>query len=148
MQLSKIKRTILVILLVTLTLLTVTACSQTKDAGADTPAADNKSSDAVFSVDGVDVKSVSIEMVGETPNFMVVLANTNDADADFDCTKFVLKNADGDVLKADTSIKTLTANQQYSQSAFTMDEGSLKVGDKVEVYFDSTLVDTVTVTEF
>ena len=102
----------------------------------------------IYLEDGVRLRDISVDMVGSTPNFMVILANENDNAVEFDCSKFELKKADGSVLKTTAGAKTLDADQSYIQWAFPVTDGEAAVGDEISIYYGGALVAEVTVTEF
>ncbi len=113
------------------------------------------SGDVIYTENGVDIKSVSAELVGEseTLNLSVVFANNNSEEVEFDCSKFEIRayNVSGEeaVYKVNATSKTFAANQSYIQWAFTVDSnGEIKVGDSVIVYFDGNAIDTVEVAKF
>ena len=109
----------------------------------------NHSSSVLYSKDGVDIKSVAVVLVGDTPNFQIVFANSTSADVEFDCSKFLIKSADGDEYKISALNRTVPANASYRQHSFTFrDNGKLKEGDLVTVYYDSQVIKDVEVTIF
>lgn len=100
----------------------------------------------VTTIDGVDIKEIGVDMVGETPNLMIIFSNNTDKDVNIDCGKFEVKKADGTVVNFGKSTKTIKANQPYTQWAFTAKSGSLSKGDMVEISFDGTPLGTFEVT--
>jgi|GEM_PF-6109517 len=117
-------------------------------AAASSGSAEASSSDGLLAVDGATIKEVSVDMVGDTPNLMVIFANNSDKDVEIDCGKFEVKKDDGTVVNFTNSKKTIGANKPYVQWAFTTKAGSLKAGDKVTISFDGTNLGTYEVTEF
>ena len=103
---------------------------------------------AVSLPDGVRIREISVDMVGSTPNFVLIVANDNDAETELDCSKFVLKKADGTELKTNAGVKTLAASQSYAQFAFPVIDGEAEAGDVISVYYGDELIEEVTVTEF
>ena len=99
-------------------------------------------------IDGVIVKEIGVEMVGDTPNLMVVFSNPTDKDVEVDCGKFEVRKEDGAVVDFGKSKKTINANQPYAQWAFTAKADSLKKGDKVIVSYDGKELGAFEVTEF
>jgi len=87
-------------------------------------------------------------MVGDTPNFMVIFSNPIDKDVEVDCGKFEVKLEDGTVVDFGKSKKTISANQPYTQWAFTAKPGSMKAGDKATISYDGAELGTYEVTEF
>lgn len=106
--------------------------------------------DAINNEYGVILKSVAVEFVGDTLNLQVVMANETNDNKEFDCSKFSIKTQSGDVLKVNaTSKKTINANSNYNQYAFTVeDEGKVSVNNIVYVYYDTTSLGPVEVTKF
>ena len=127
---------------------TESATSADTSSSAETSDSSTRGEHLYVNDDGVEINDVAIDLVGSTFNFSVIFANNTDKEHEFDCRKFDLK-FNGKSLGAMLSTKTFPANQSYIQWAFPMsDTGDLKVGDKVDVYYDSTLLKTVEVTEF
>lgn len=101
----------------------------------------------VATIDGVEIESLAVEMTGSTPNLEVAFANTRDADAEFDCTRFkVLK--DGTEVRFATGSKTIPASQEYLQYSFTAEPDSLSAGDVVKVFYDDLELGEFEVGEF
>ena len=99
-------------------------------------------------IDGVTVKDLGLEMVGDTPNLMIVFSNPTDQAVDVDLSKFQIKVDDKDEVNFHLTSKTIDANKPYAQWAFTAKPGSMKVGDSVTVYYDGKQIGTYKVTEF
>ena len=137
------KKKIGILLLIVCCGLLVTGCNKTKKATAGS----GKKADILYSVDGIDIKSVSIRLFGSTFNFQLVAANTTNEEKELDMSKFEAKLGDK-VLGVSTSMREIAANNPYVQMSFTMSHvDDLKVGDSVKIYYDSKLIDTVTVIE-
>lgn len=101
--------------------------------------------DAVYKINGTTVKEVGVDMVGSTPNFLVIFDNSNNSQVEFDCANFKLEFSDGTTVQPSKSKKTLAANQSYIQWAFTFSKSGLKAGDWVTVYYGSDAIDVVQV---
>ena len=98
---------------------------------------------------GITLKTVAVELVGSTYNLQVVMANESNEEKTLDCSKFKIQTYGLDTLKVNGSMKTIKANSSYNQHAFTIeDEGKLKVGNMVYVFYDSTSLGPVEVSEF
>ena len=123
------------------------ASASSASASASSSAASSAAS-GVAEIDGVIIKEVGVDMVGETPNLMVVFLNPTDKDVEVDCSKFEVKKADGTVVNFTKSKKTIDANQSYTQWAFTAKSGTLQKGDKVAISFDGQPLGEYEVTEF
>lgn len=115
---------------------------------ASAPASDAPASGALFSANGVDITSLGVEMVGDTPNLMVVFANSTDQDVDFDLTPLKVLVNDKDEVNFHLTSKTVPANTPYLQCADTASPGSMKVGDQAYVYYGDALLGKFDVTEF
>lgn len=111
-------------------------------------ASSSSASGAVLEIDGVIVKDIGVDMVGDTPNLMIIFSNPTNQDVDVDLSKFQVKVDDKDEVSFHLTSKTIKANQSYAQNAFTASPGSMKVGDSVTIYYDGKLVGTYKVTEF
>ncbi len=165
MKTGNILRAFLALALVLIAAFSLFACGGTKDDGkqetetaADTQAEtkapediQTKAPDAdgnVYLEDGVRLRELSVDMVGSTPNFIVILANENDRDIELDLSKFTLKKDDGTELKIRGGTKTLDANQSYTQWAIPVTEGEVNVGDKVSIFYGEELIVIAEVTDF
>lgn len=124
------------------------SASASASASDATASASASSSGSVMEIDGVTVKDLRFEMVGDTPNLMLVFSNPTDQAVDVDLSKFQIKVDDKDEVSFQLTSKTIDANKPYAQWAFTAKPGSMKVGDNVTVYYDGKLVGTYKVTEF
>lgn len=116
-------------------------------ASTSAASASQASSDGVLTIDGVIVKDIGFDMVGDTPNFMVIFSNPTDKDVEVDLSKFQIKVDDKDEVSFHLTSKTIDANRNYAQWAFTAKPGSMKAGDSVTVYYDGNLVGTYEVNE-
>lgn len=123
-----------------------TSASSTASSTAASSSA--SASSGVMEIDGVTIKSLGFEMVGDTPNFMVVFSNPTDQAVDVDLSKFQIKVDDKDEVSFHLTSKTIDANKPHAQWAFTAKPDSMKVGDSVTVYYDGNLVGTYEVTAF
>ncbi len=121
------------------------ASSSVSSASASSSAS---SSGSVMEIDGVTVKDLRFEMVGDMPNLMIVFSNPTDQAVDVDLSKFQIKVDDKDEVSFHLTSKTIDANKPYAQWAFTAKPGSMKVGDSVTVYYDGKQIGTYKVTEF
>ena len=132
------------------------ASSAAPDAAATSAPADGAgagnaaggASGALVSTDGVEVIGIAFEMVGETPNFQIELANSTDKDAEFDLSKFKIMLNDAEEVNFHLTSTTVKANTPRLQRAETASAGTLKVGDTVTVYYDGTPIGTYEVGEF
>ena len=128
-----------------------TASAGSASTSASTTAATSSDRDgegSLINIDGVDVTKISFEMVGDTPNFMVVFSNKTDKDVDVDLTPFKIKVVDGDEVSFHLTHKEVKANTPYSQNAFTASANTMKVGDKVSVFYGDTDLGVFEVAEF
>ena len=148
----KTKRFILAVITILILCLTASAmlagCGDKKDDAKSSSG--SSGSKALLTVDGADIKSVELRLVGETPNLSVVFANSTDKDITVEAGKFSVKTSDGKSYPFFESKTVLEANQSYIQHAYTAfkDDPSFKEGDTVEIYYGDTLLDTVEVTTF
>lgn len=131
----------------------VSATASVSSDSASVSAATATSSDrggegALINIGGVDVTKISFEMVGDTPNFMVIFSNKTDKDVDVDLTPFKIKVVDGDEVSFHLTHKEVKANTPYSQNAFTASANTMKVGDKVSVFYGDTDLGVFEVAEF
>ena len=108
-----------------------------------------------YVVDGVEITKIGIEVLGETPNFMLYLANTTDKEKTFDLTKFDLVNVDEVHFVPSKDKQELKASQPYSQSAspiveveHIMNTAKIAVGETIAVFYDGVKVCDVETTEF
>lgn len=124
------------------------SASTTASASAASASAASASGNALVTVDGVDVKSVAVEMVGDTPNLQLVFANNTDKDVEFDLSKFRVMLDDKDEVNFHLTKTTIKANTPYLQSAQTASPNSMKVGDSATIYYDGTPLGTYEVGEF
>ncbi|MBQ9002931.1 MAG: hypothetical protein IJ087_13855 [Eggerthellaceae bacterium] len=122
------------------------SAASTSSASASSSA--SKSSGVITTIDGVDVKDISFDMVGDTPNFMIIFSNTTDNDIEVDLSKFKIMVNDTDEVSFHLTTKTVAANTKHAQNAFTASANSMKVGDEVYVYYNGELVGTYEVQEF
>ena len=116
--------------------------------GAGAGNAAGGASGALVSTDGVEVIGIAFEMVGETPNFQIELANSTDKDAEFDLSKFKVMLNDAEEVNFHLTSTNVKANTPRLQRAETASAGTLKVGDTVTVYYDGTPIGTYEVGEF
>lgn len=99
-------------------------------------------------------------MRGQVPTLRVTLSNTNGRDAEFDCGKFKVVNADdGSVIafkmknenearikdEGKTEVKMLAANAAGIELELIADANACKAGDRVNVFYDDQLLGTFTV---
>ncbi len=142
---------ILVIIIILSTCFLLVGCTKKEDktsSSSTTESGTMTSSGVLLTDNDIDIKSIGIELVGETFNFQVTFSNSTNEDKDFDLSKFDVKHNDKS-MKINGHTKTIPANKTYAQWTFTMDDtGDLKVGDTVQVYFDGKQVTSVKVTEF
>ena len=123
-----------------------TAATEAADAGA--AAAGATSQGALLTVDGADLNDLSVDMVGDTPNLMMIFANNTDQDVTFDLSPIKVLVDDKDEVSFHLTSKTIEANTPYLQCADTASPGSMKVGDQAYVYYGDTLLGVFEVTEF
>ena len=149
------KKVIAAVALAAVLALGLCACGSSQASSSASASASNASSAAssstasgVVEIDGVVVKEIGVDMVGETPNLMVIFSNPTDKDVEVDCAQFEVKKADGTVVDFGKSKKTISANQSYTQWAFTAKSGTLQKGDKVSISFDGKPLGEYEVTEF
>ena len=128
--------------IIALTLTVIFAVSLLASCGSD-------GKEALYSKDGVEIKSVSVIVIDEKAyNFSVVAANSNDSVVNFDFSKFELKDVNGNVIPTNAEIHSLGANQPYVHFAFRMEvTGDLNIGDVISVYYDSEFIAEVIVSE-
>lgn len=88
-----------------------------------------------------------MDLVGDTPNLMMIFSNPTDKDVDVDLSKFQVKVNDTDEVSFHLTSKTIGANKSYVQWAFTAKPGSIKAGDSVSIYYDGKLVGTYEATQ-
>ena len=124
------------------------ASASANAASASAGAAADSRGGSLITVDGVDVNSVALEMVGNTPNFQIVLANNTDNDVEFDLSQFKIMVDDADEVDFHLTKTTVKANTPYLQRAETASEGTMKVGDSATIYYGDTLLGTFEVGEF
>ena len=122
--------------------------SASSSAASSASASASSASAEGFTIDGVIIKDISLDMVGETPNLSIVFSNPTDKAVDVDCSKFVVTKDDGTVVDFGKSTKTIDANQKYMQWAFTAKSGSLQEGDRADISYDGTSLGTFEVTKF
>ena len=97
----------------------------------------------------LEIKSVDVKMVGETPNLQIVFANNTDNDIEVDFSKLTVKLSDGTEIGNLGLMRTIEANKPYSQHSITIEQKyGVKLGDKVEIYYGDDLINTSEVTEF
>lgn len=109
---------------------------------------------------GVEVNAVGIEMKGQVPTMRVTLSNMTGRDAEFDCGKFKVVNADDgsevafklkdeNKAKAENEgkveVKTLAANAAGVEVELVADANACKAGDRLNVFYDDQLLGTFTV---
>ncbi len=145
MRKHRILRTIAVLSLAALTVLGAAACSNSGSgtSGGGTAASEN----LPYKVDGVEIQSVALEIVVDTPNLQVVFANNTDSEVELDCSKLGVKFG-GETYYVGGHQK-LAANQSYCKVAMTfMNKPDVKIGDTVDVVYGDDVIDTVQVKEF
>ena len=144
MKKNSIIRIILALVLTAAMALCFAACGNTNDAAPTTDDGEP------YMINGVEVKSISLVMVGETPNLQVVFANSTAAAIKVDLSKFAIKTSDGVVHRLLSLETEIAANTSRAQNAFTgfSDDLSVKVGDAVEIYYGDDLIKATEVTEF
>lgn len=108
----------------------------------------SSSSNSAINIDGVDVKKIAVEMVGDTPNLQITFSNTTDQDIEVDLSKFQVKVDDADEVNFHLTTKTVSANTPYSQNAFAASANTMKVGDEAYIYYDGELLGKYEVGEF
>lgn len=145
MKKNSIIRVILALVLVALTALCFASCDKTNNGTA--PTTDDGEP---YMINGVEIKSISLEMVGETPNLQVVFANNTNAAIKVDLSKFAIKTSDGVVHRLLSLETEIAANTSRAQNAFTgfSDNLSVKIGDAVEIYYGDDLIKATEVEEF
>lgn len=145
MKKNNIFRIILALVLVALTALCFAACDKTN--GTTAPTTDDGEP---YMINGVEVKSISLVMVGSTPNLQVVFANSTAAAINVDLSKFAVKTSDGVVHRLLSLETEIAANTPRSQNTFTgfSDNLSVNIGDAVEIYYGDDLIKATAVEEF
>jgi len=145
MKKNNIFRIIIALVLVALTALCFAACDKTNNGAA--PTTDDGEP---YMINGVEVKSISLVMVGSTPNLQVVFANNTAAPIKVDLSKFAIKTSDGVVHRLLSLETEIAANTSRAQNTFTgfSDNLSVSVGDAVEIYYGDDLIKATAVEEF
>lgn len=145
MKKNNIFRIIIALVLVALTALCFAACDKTNNGTA--PTTDDGEP---YMINGVEVKSISLVMVGSTPNLQVVSANNTAAPIKVDLSKFAIKTSDGVVHRLLSLETEIAANTSRAQNAFTgfSDNLSVQIGDAVEIYYGDDLIKATAVEEF
>ena len=124
------------------------ASASAAESASGSASSSTSSNGALLTKDGVDVTKVAVEMVGDTPNLQLVLANNTDTDVEFDLSQFQVMLDDKDEINFHLSKTTVKANTPRMQLADTASPGSLKVGDSVTIYYAGTPLGTFEVGEF
>ena len=123
------------------------ACGNSGEAGVASD--DGSAASEKYTVDGVEITSIAVEMVGSTPNLQIVFSNGTDSAVMIDISKFAIKTGDGQTFFVSGLEKEIAANTPYSQNALTfMNDPGVKVGDEVGIYYGDDLIKTTVVTEF
>lgn len=129
--------------------------NSSKDNGSNSNQSSSSSSStsgSIWSKDGVELKSATLEYVGEGYyNIVTIFANNTSSDVEFDTSKLKFVLADGYELKSASTSKTLQANRsriQFAQSLSKEENSHLHLDDTVEVYYDGVKIDTNKVKEF
>ncbi len=146
----KQKRILTLTLAIILCLAITAVFAGCSDNSAKESGGDSSGSEALLTVNGAEIKSVELRMVGETPNLSVVFANNTDKDVTLQAGEFSVKTADGKSYSLFESDTVLEAGNPYIQHAYTAfkDDLNVKEGDTVEIYYGDTLLDKGAVTTF
>ena len=136
------KKLILLVVMMSLGLL-ITGCAQEKtnkesNSNKSNQKTTSEKKSVLTTVNGIDITEIEVNIVGKsgTPNLSVVFANNTNEDKEFDCSKFSIHYGDGEEANIIFGKRTIEANKPRMQVAMQFDAEGLKVGDKVEVYYD------------
>ena len=149
MKTNKIFRAFLILALVVLLAFSAAACGDSDNKSDSGSAASTEEQAALYMIGDLEIKSVDVKMVGETPNLQIVFANNTDNDIEVDFSKLTVKLCDGTEIGNLGLMRTIEANKPYSQHSITIEQKyGVKLGDKVEIYYGDDLINTSEVTEF
>ena len=138
---------IAILILAVLASAMLAGCGTKTDSASDSGAAKKA---ALLEIDGAELRSASLELVGETPNLMLVFANNTDKEVKLESADFSVETSDGTKTPLFEGEITLDANKSRIQMAKTAfkDDLNIKVGDTVKIYYGDTLLTTGEVTSF
>lgn len=146
MQTSKNLRILSLLLLAVIALLSFSACGSGGTASSSGSVSSAK--EPLYTVNGVDITFASVEMVGETPNLMLIFANNTDEDIEVDFSKLAVKLSDGTEIGNFGLMRTMEANRPRIQHAITIEQKyGIKTGDTVEIYYGDDKIAVSEVTE-